>query len=132
VGTVFEITSSGTAKLLYSFKTTHDGQFPARLIVGSDGNIYGVTLFGGSAATGPATGGGTVFKVTPAGAVTLIHSFLGDPDGLLPVDLIEAANGTFYGATSSGGTYDEGTVFKLTGITAAPVAKDEQVDDRVE
>jgi hypothetical protein len=51
VWAVFEMTPSGTETVLYSFKTAHAGQFPAMLISGSAGNFYGVTEFGGRAAT---------------------------------------------------------------------------------
>jgi hypothetical protein len=54
----------------------------------------------------------------PGGAwtTTLIYSFKGPPDdGGAPVgNLAIGADGALYGATPSGGTYDEGTVFQLT------------------
>jgi uncharacterized repeat protein (TIGR03803 family) len=89
-----------------------------RLVVGTDGNFYGVTYAGGSA------GKGTVFQMTPAGQVTIFHSF-GDgtitSDGASPVGLIEGkgTDGNFYGTTVAGGSAGGGTAFKIT--TALPM-----------
>ena len=52
--------------------------------------------------------------MTPAGALTLLHSFAGS-DGAHPQGgLIQAANGSFYGTTIIGGSHNFGTVFQLT------------------
>src|SRR5579859_4710015 len=70
-GAVFKITPAGVESVLYSFAGgTADGSGPqAALIQGSDGNFYGTTSFGGT------SGNGTVFKITPAGVETVLHSF---------------------------------------------------------
>ena len=124
-GTIFKITPSGTLTTLYSFcaqSRCTDGEFPAGLIQASDGNFYGTTSTGGAnidCING--TGGcGTVFKITPSGALTTLYSFCaqsGCPDGEYPsAGLVQAANGDFYGTTnglSYSGT-NPGTVFKIT------------------
>ena len=128
VGTVYQLTLAGVEKVIYSFAPTKDGQFPSKLILGADGNFYGVTLFGGGSATAQATGGGTVYRLTAAGAETILHSFTGalatsGPDGGGPVDLLQGADGDFYGATAYGGAYSYGTIFKLSvgpSATATP------------
>jgi uncharacterized repeat protein (TIGR03803 family) len=104
-GTVFQMTSSGAVMDLHSF-TEHDGAYPdSALILGSDGSMYGTTLFGGSV---PCSGGaqwqgcGTVFKIDTAGNFTSLHSFSG-PDGAYPAALMQASDGNFYGTTESGG-----------------------------
>ena len=81
----------------------------ASLIQATDGNFYGTT-------SGGVSGLGTVFRMTPSGAVTVLHAFTGRPtDGANPMAaLIEAADGTFYGTTSAGGASNNGTVFQLT------------------
>lgn len=113
LGTVFKITPTGAFTTLHTFTGyPTDGLTPyAGLIQGSDGNFYGTTSQGG------AFGSGTVFKITPAGAVTLLHSFDYD-DGSYPVsELVQASNGDFYGTTEDGGTDGDcycGTVFQLT------------------
>jgi uncharacterized repeat protein (TIGR03803 family) len=57
-----------------------------------------------------------VFKVTPTGTLTTLHSFAGYPtDGAYPqAGLVMTTNGTFYGTTSAGGANDDGTVFSIT------------------
>ena len=56
-------------------------------------------------------GYGTVFKMTPSGTVTVLHVFTNSPDGAYPrAALLQAANGTFYGTTSSGGDAGAGAV----------------------
>jgi len=111
-GTVFRISPDGTLTTLYSFCSQSgcpDGSFPyAGLVQGTDGNFYGTTIGGG------ATGQGVVFKITPSGALTTLHSFDG-PDGYQPYGtLVQAADGNFYGTTLNGGDYGAGTVFKIT------------------
>jgi uncharacterized repeat protein (TIGR03803 family) len=110
-GTVFSITSAGTETVLYSFAGgSSDGASPAAgLIQGSDGNFYGTTDAGG------AGGFGTVFKITPGGTETVLHSFTANSDGAEPeASLIQGSDGTFYGTTDIGGTSGDGTVFSIT------------------
>jgi uncharacterized repeat protein (TIGR03803 family) len=69
-------------------------------------------------------GCGTVFKLTPAGALTTIYSFCSQPnctDGWFPLaELVQGTDGNFYGTTASGGNFgvhtetNGGTVFKIT------------------
>jgi uncharacterized repeat protein (TIGR03803 family) len=87
---------------------------------GSDGNFYGTT--GGGGDNCAPVGCGTIFKMTPGGTETTLYSFCaGYPesctDGHDPYGtLAQAADGDFYGITSSGGTGADnaGTVFKIT------------------
>jgi uncharacterized repeat protein (TIGR03803 family) len=116
-GTVFKMTPSGTLTALYRFcsqTNCTDGANPyAGLVQGSDGNFYGTT-----ANLGGGTHSGTVFKITPGGALTTLHAFCSQTnctDGANPyADLIQAIDGNFYGTTLGGGTYNRGTVFKIT------------------
>lgn len=110
-GTVFKITPGGTLTTIYSFCTLvgcTDGSTPRDgMILGSDGNFYGTTYYGG------ANDEGTVYQITPAGVLTPLHSFDGT-DGNYPISLLfQATNGTFYGTTNSGGSSDDGTIFSL-------------------
>jgi uncharacterized repeat protein (TIGR03803 family) len=109
LGTVFKITPSGTETVLYSFAGSSDGANPeAGLIQGTDGNFYGTTLQGG------AGGLGTVFKITPSGAETVLHAFAGSSDGANPsANLVQGSDGTLYGSTGAGGTKGFGTFFKV-------------------
>ncbi len=124
VGTVFRITPAGALTTLYSFcalTNCADGQQPyAGLVRGSDGNFYGTTLEGG-ANTGCSLGSGscgTVFKITPGGALTTLYSFCaqhGCTDGGNPyAGLVQGGDGNFYGTTFGRGINGYGTVFKIT------------------
>jgi len=87
-----------------------DGAVPsAGLIADKDGNLYGTTLGGGSA------GEGTVFKLTPEGTETILHSFAGGDDGYIPEGgLIMNTAGNLYGTTTLGGiAHNKGTVFRI-------------------
>ncbi|WP_180539803.1 choice-of-anchor tandem repeat GloVer-containing protein [Nevskia soli] len=108
-GTVFKITPSGALTTLHIFAGT-DGSNPyGPLALGADGNFYGTTSNGGAPG-----GTGTVFQITPAGALTTLHTFTG-PDGSYPfAGLTLAGNGNLYGVTSSGGVNGYGTVFGIT------------------
>jgi uncharacterized repeat protein (TIGR03803 family) len=120
-GTVFKITPAGTLSTLYKFcsqPNCTDGFWPAAgLVQGTDGNFYGTTAAGGNTSAGGfcSTGGcGTVFKITPTGAVTTLYRFGGD-DGSYPyAGLVQARNGNFYGTASAGGPDDGGTIFSMT------------------
>ncbi len=112
-GTVFKSTPSGVLTTLYSFCSQNncsDGYYPyAGLVLASDGDFYGTTL-------GGTNHWGTVFKITPSGSMTTLHTFVGHPsDGGYPAaGLVQASDGNFYGATRYGGVNDQGTVFKIT------------------
>jgi uncharacterized protein (TIGR03437 family) len=86
------------------------------LIQGKDGNFYGTAQFGGGYPAGT-VGSGTVFKVTPAGTLTVLHTFGMTPtDGVSPQSgLIQASDGNFYGTTEAGGQgVGAGTIYKIT------------------
>src|SRR5262249_26373260 len=93
-GTVFQITTNG------AFLTLGGVDQPAAgVILASDGNLYGTTEFGGGS-TNCNQGCGTVFRVTPNGVVTILHSF-DKSDGLQPqCVLVEGSDGVLYGTTS--------------------------------
>lgn len=118
-GAVFKITPSGTETILYSFAGGRN--FASRLVEGSDGNFYGTTFYGGiSGQCGndnpyPTSGNGAVFKITPSGTETVLHSFAGGTtDGCQPGGLILGSDGNLYGATLGGGQNNDGVVFKIT------------------
>ena len=110
MGTVFKVSPTGNFTVLYTFRASNaEGDNPAAaLLQATDGNFYGTTALGGD------SGVGTVFKMTPSGSVTLLHSFTGGTDGKSPLaPLMQASDGTLYGTTSLGAS-GAGTVFKFT------------------
>jgi uncharacterized repeat protein (TIGR03803 family) len=110
-GTVFKVSPSGTETVLHSFAPNgKDGFYPAGgVTLDSKDDIYGTTASGG------AIGVGTVFKVTPSGTETLLHSLTGGKDGINPeANLVFDKNGNLYGTTAYGGSFDLGMVFELT------------------
>lgn len=111
LGTVFEIDAAGNLTTLHSFSgSPGDGANPiAALAQGSDGNFYGTTPSGGQNFQG------TVFRITPAGAFTVLHSFSGYPgEGGVPfAALVQGSDSDFYGTTAVGGPHSKGTVFKI-------------------
>jgi uncharacterized repeat protein (TIGR03803 family) len=57
---------------------------------------------------------GSVYRVTEAGTVTVLHRFNGG-NGLAPAGPVAAAaDGTLYGTTIAGGAGGRGVVFRLT------------------
>ena len=117
-GTVFEITPEGVLTTLYSFCSQSgcaDGSGPSDLLLATNGNFYGTTGEGGVYAT-LGGGSGTIFKITPGGTLTTLHSFDGT-DGGEPNGLVQATNGILYGTTYEGGSSNTveccGTVFSL-------------------
>jgi uncharacterized repeat protein (TIGR03803 family) len=110
-GTVFTMTTSGTVTVLYSFTGGDDGAYPyGALVQDADGSLLGTTSSGG------AGGAGTVFRISPSGNFTIVYTFAGASDGGWPyAGLARAADGSFYGTTSSAGDYGAGTIFKIAG-----------------
>src|SRR2546427_1109866 len=101
--TIFKMTTNGVLTRLHSFNGS-DGSGPSGMVLGSDGNLYGTTEWGGPGFNGNVgSGDGTVFRMTPAGTLTTLHSFSG-PDGRWPRSgLIQGTDGNFYGTTAGGG-----------------------------
>ena len=131
-GLIYRITPGGVFEPVYNFCETApctDGSQPAApLVQGTDGNLYGTTVYGGAgAATGPCAnlGCGSIFKITPSGVLTTLYSFClqtNCPDGQFPYGgLVQGNDGNFYGTTSSGVPENApcdivgcGSVFRIT------------------
>ncbi len=114
-GAILRVTPSGEFNVLYSFcaqRGCPDGNYPSTPILGSDGNFYGATEGGGNR-----IGGGTVYKMTLDGNLTTLYSFcITDEcqEGAGPYGIMQASDGNLYGATSSGGKDDAGTLFRVS------------------
>jgi uncharacterized repeat protein (TIGR03803 family) len=120
-GTIYKITLGGVFTTLYNFCAVSgcaDGISPlSRMELGTNGEFYGTTNYGGSSLC--SGGCGTLYAFTPAGVLTTIYTFCtvsGCPDGEYPQNqgLIQGTNGTFYGAVPLGGASNVGTVFKVS------------------
>jgi len=116
-GTVYKITAGGAVTTLYNFCSQPycaDGSNPwDGVVLATNGNFYAATGQGG------ANGWGTVFKITPTGALSTIYSFCSQPgctDGVFPVTaLVQGTNGNFFGTTPSAAVFGSyGTVFEIT------------------
>jgi len=108
LGEFYKVSSAGSYAPLYSFKTapTTVGIMASCVSRGTDGNFYGTTFKGGK-------NYGTVFKATPAGAVTSLHVFDGTT-GSLSYNVMQASDGNLYGTCYTGGPANFGCIYKLT------------------
>lgn len=107
LGAIFRVTPEGAVSVLHSFSGT-DGSYPTvNPIRDRAGNLYGTTSQGGTSADCSC---GTVFKLTPAGELTVLHSFTGGYayPSALTLDAAENLYGFEYAANANGG------IFKVT------------------
>ena len=106
-----------TFKLLGDFNATN-GWGPNLPTQGADGNFYGTTNIGGNSTTCKSGlhGCGVVYKMSAAGKLAVLHTFVGVPlDGYDPVGILaEGTDDNFYGTTYSGGATGQGSIFKIT------------------
>jgi uncharacterized repeat protein (TIGR03803 family) len=111
LGTIFELQTDGTLKILHSFQGT-DGAVPYAAVIRDDsGNLYGTTSAGG----GPdGNYYGTVFELDPSGTLSTLHAFSPFEQGAnLRGSLIRDAAGNLYGTAAYGGANHYGIVFKI-------------------
>ncbi len=114
-GVIYRITPDGKLSYLYNFCSQPecaDGEEgTSSPILGRDGNLYGVTSFGGS------NGSGTIYKLTLGGKLTVLHNFCPPTscsDGTDSYGLLQGSDGNFYGTTFQGGTSNSGTIFRIS------------------
>jgi uncharacterized repeat protein (TIGR03803 family) len=105
-GTVFKIDTVGTETVLYGFTGGSDGGGPdGALVLDAAGNLYGTTFGGGDLCVHRRTYCGVVFKLDTTGTETVLHTFTGGTDGVLPVaGVVRDSAGNLYGTTSNAGT----------------------------
>lgn len=105
-GTIFKYTlKARKLDTLHSFSPSEGGGIGTRLLLASDGKLYGTTTLGSS---------GTVYRISTNGTddFQVIHS-----GGTFHFsnELIQGQDGSLYGTTQNGGAYYDGTVYKLDG-----------------
>jgi uncharacterized repeat protein (TIGR03803 family) len=112
-GSVFKLDTSNTLETLLIFAHPgHIGVWPQSRLVTIDGDLYGITQFGGNSDC--VYGCGLIFKMTKRGTETVLYQFTGGADGAYPQGLIRDSAGNLYGVTKSNFTTSgAGTVFKL-------------------
>jgi uncharacterized repeat protein (TIGR03803 family) len=110
-GEVYTVTTAGKITVIHSFNGT-DGEVPVgNLVQATDGNFYGVTQ-----QTSTSTSTGEIFKITPAGKLTVLHTFNtdGSEGTYIQSGLVAASDGNLYGVTTAGGATNGGVLFQVT------------------
>jgi uncharacterized repeat protein (TIGR03803 family) len=110
-GTLFKMARAGKLTVLHHFTGGSGGSAPyARLLRAADGRFYGTTWVGGQ------YGQGVAFRLSPSGKYKVIHQFTGGADGggQPAAELVQLANGNFYGTTQQGGKHGRGVVFRMS------------------
>jgi uncharacterized repeat protein (TIGR03803 family) len=106
-GVVFKLSKVGTIHVLHSFcslANCDDGNQPFNLVLGKDGNFYGCTTYSFP---------GTLFRITPGGSYTLLHTFSAAVDGPQCIGMTLASDGNIYGDTVGGVSFPT-VLFRLT------------------
>ncbi len=112
-GVIFSMNLDGSNYVpFYSFSSGSDnetGNQPHHVSMLFIGNtLYGATLKGGT------NSNGTLFSIKPDGSnYTVLHEFLGSPDGSASHSLMRLIGSTFYGMTAKGGVNDTGVIYRM-------------------
>ena len=114
-GTIYKMTTGGAYSVVYDFcaeggSCTSTGAYPdGGVSLGFDGNLWGTTQNGGK------DGAGTVFKLTPEGALTRMYSFTNEKDDSAPpFTVLQGQDGGFYGVSAAEYEFHYGAFFKLS------------------
>ena len=113
-GTVFRLSPGGSVVTLKRFSGPN-GSNPevGHLIRDSEGNLYGVTDFGGLLADGM-EGSGTIYKIDKHWQQTVLYTFTDGEDGASPRGtIVRDEYGNLYGTTLGNALTNFGTVYKL-------------------
>jgi uncharacterized repeat protein (TIGR03803 family) len=112
---VLQVAQAQTYTVLHTF-TAKEGRVPGgALIRDRRGYMYGVFYQGGRMSCNANMGCGTLFRLDPAGNVTVLHTFTDDAgQGWAPWGtLVADSDGNLYGTSSVGGMYGMGTVYRF-------------------
>jgi uncharacterized repeat protein (TIGR03803 family) len=109
-GTIYKTTTNGTLTTLIDFDFYDGGSPVGSLTLGPDGNFYSTTYLGDN---GDNSNMGIVYSLTTNGVFAVLAGFDG-PNGAYPISgLTLGPDNNFYGGSAGGGTYGNGTVYKL-------------------
>jgi len=119
LGTIYQLHPNGSGqwklRVVHAFTGGADGGAASagRLLLGSDGSLYGVATVGG------AFGQGMAFQLVPAPSggfhMKSLYDFQGQPDAGFPYGgLVMDGQGNLYGTTYYDGANDLGSVYQLT------------------
>jgi uncharacterized repeat protein (TIGR03803 family) len=111
IGTVFTIMQDGTKTVIHNFVPSDNGAYPESSPIQSvEGDFYGTTTYTNTADTT----GGSVYRMTKKGKLTLLHNFTGT-EGDNPIGpLVQGTDYYFYGTALSGGQYGYGTIYRIS------------------
>lgn len=102
-GTIFSVTMNGKEKVLHQFDPKKEGVQPYSGLIVAKGVLYGTNCCAGP------FDGGTIFKSTTTGQLTLVHAFTSySKEGSNPYGAPIIANGKVYGTTGFGGNTKPG------------------------
>jgi uncharacterized repeat protein (TIGR03803 family) len=112
---IFRVTPGGEISSVYSFCSVADcadGEHTTAPILGSDGNLYGVSSGGSNY-----TWSGALYRLTLEGQLTTLYTFCPKANCVgseIPNGIIEGSDGNFYGTTFGAGANDAGSVFQVS------------------
>ena len=109
-GVIFRITTTGTLTVLVNFDSKNPiggYQANAGLVAGSDGNLYGATVWGGTDVYG------TIFEMSTSGSYSVLHNFDAPSGAGAYSTPMQHTSGRIFGMTARGGTPGKGVVYSL-------------------
>lgn len=101
---------AGALTTLHDFNRDTDGANPTSLIVGQNGDLFGVTM----------ANAGSIFRISTAGAFQTLYTFASEDVGL-PEGLTKGFDGNLYAAVSGGGVNNRGAILRITPEGSASV-----------
>jgi len=123
-GTAFELTPAAGGrwkeKMLHRFSNNgKDGYWPsAGLVFDANGNLYGITPWGGYFGGSGGGTGGTAFELTPSAdggwGEKILHNFGNGENGSVADGMTVDTSGNLYGVTVTGGMRKGGAVYELS------------------
>ncbi len=90
--TIFKITPEGVLTTLVYFDSADDDDVTPGLVLGTDGNLYGMTIYG------PTHSSVLFFNMTPFGNITTLARFTNENG---PLNLILGKDGNFYATANN-------------------------------